>query len=133
MRTTVLILGILGGLVGSATVLFGPAAMGVDLGANPDPRGLALGINTWLALAFSAIGIVGAVLSRSLPRYGGAVLLAAGLGLIAVTVWSSTVSAWSPILAAPFFLIAAVLAFLSRGHKLGVGNLPEPPPSEAAR
>lgn len=100
MKNLPLILGILAGIAG----LFG-SAFGFFVGSLDSAFGGGSGIATasMIALALSIAGIVGAVMSHGKPRVGGYLMMIAGIdGLIAVS--------FGYIIAAPLFIIAAVLA-----------------------
>lgn len=84
-RTAELVLGILGGIFGLGGAIIALSIGGIGGALGAEGAGLISGLG-WLAIVASVIGIVGAALVNSKTRLaGGLMLLAAVLGLIAIS------------------------------------------------
>ncbi len=108
MRIAGLIIGIFGGLaglMGGACALF-IGGVGEALGAEGAEEVIGLG---WLAFVASIVGLVGAALALSKPKFAALLMVIAGVvGLIAVFV--------AFILGTILFGLAALLTFLGRNE-----------------
>jgi hypothetical protein len=100
MRIAALIIGILGGLFGILSAVLALVVGGIG------GSGTVVGLG-WSALVFCILGFLGAGLAMGRPRLGALILLIAAIGI--------TISvSWFAVIAAPLFLVAALLAFLGR-------------------
>lgn len=77
MRTTEFILGLLGGIFGFGGAVFALMFGAVDEAVSGNSEVSGLG---WAAMLFSALAIIGAVMVRSKPKVGGALMLVSGIG-----------------------------------------------------
>ncbi len=78
-RTTEFVLGLIGGIFGFFAALIGLAIGGIGgaFGASGASTVVTLGR---VAILFSIVGIVGSVLVRGKPKWGGALMLVSGIG-----------------------------------------------------
>src|SRR5690554_4706982 len=77
MRTTEFILGLLGGIFGFGGAVFALMFGAVDEAVSGNSEVSGLG---WAAMLFYALAIIGAVMVRSKPKVGGALMLVSGIG-----------------------------------------------------
>jgi hypothetical protein len=106
MRTGALVLGIIGGIFGiiSAVLAFVVGGIGDFFDAEGAETVVGLG---WSALFFCLVGLVGAGLAIVRPVIAAVLMLISAIGdTISISLFA--------IIAAPLFLVAALLAFLGR-------------------
>jgi hypothetical protein len=106
MRIAALVLGIIGGIFGimSARLAFLVGGMGDFFDAEGAETVVGLG---WSALFFCLVGIVGAGLAMVRPLVAAVLMLISAIGVIV------SISLFA-VIAAPLFLVGALLAFLGR-------------------
>lgn len=115
MRTTSMILGLLGSV--AAMVSVATAISETVASADQLPRGdasmmAAFGLMLGIVIVVCLLGVVGTMLSHSRPGVAGALMLVSGvLGFV--------LQVPGYVIAGPLFVIAAVLAFLGRGQGKG--------------
>lgn len=106
-RTAEFVLGLIGGIIGFFAAGFAIAfgGLGKALQAEGASTVSTLG---WVAVLFSAIGIVGAVLVYKHPRIAGTIMLVAGVGgLICIGAFY--------ILPFVLFVIGGLMALIKKG------------------
>ncbi len=87
MRTAVLILGIIGGVLGIIAAIFAMMIGGVGAAFEADDAGIISGLG-FFAIIFGIVGIVGGALASRSPKLAATLELAAGiLGFIAVSMF----------------------------------------------
>ncbi|MCK9629450.1 MAG: hypothetical protein M0R37_12780 [Bacteroidales bacterium] len=109
MRTTALVLGIVGGVFGIIAGLIAMAVGGVGVAAEADGGGMVTVLGL-VAVMLAVAGIVGGALAHRSPRACALLELIAGVGgFIAVSAF------W--LLSGPLFIVGAIMAFASRKRK----------------
>jgi hypothetical protein len=104
MRTTALVMGILGGVSGVLAALFALAVGGIADSTQTEVLGAA-------ALGFAVLGIVAGALSGSKPGWSAGLLTVSAIGIIIA------ISAFG-ILPGVFFLVGSLCAFIAyRGSR----------------
>jgi hypothetical protein len=106
MRTGALVLGIIGGIFGiiSAALAFVVGGMADFVDAEGAETVVGLG---WSALFFCLVGLVGAGLAIVRPVVAAVLMLISAIGVtISISLFA--------VIAAPLFLVGALLAFLGR-------------------
>ena len=106
MRTTALVLGIIGGVLGLLAGLLVIAVGGTAVAFEAEGGGEVTGYG-FATFALAVIGIVGGALAKGSPGWASALLAVAGIGgfLSAGLFW---------LLSGPLLLIGALLAFFGR-------------------
>lgn len=118
MRTTALVLGIIGGVFGIFAALFALAVGGISSAANVKGGGQVVALG-YAAFFVSIAAIVGGALAPRKPRAAALLLLLTGIGgFICVSAF------W--LLSGPLLLVGALLAFLSRERAETPQRAPEP-------
>lgn len=116
MRIAALILGIIGGVIGlfaSGAALF-VGGIGAAVQSQGASQIISLG---WAALFLSIIGIIGGAIAIAAPKFGGGMMLVAGIGgFISVSL--------AYIVAGPLLLIGGLLALFARKPKATSYSMP---------
>jgi hypothetical protein len=106
MRTTALVLGIIGGVFGIFAALFALAVGGISSAANVNGGGQVVALG-YTAFFVSIAAIVGGALAPKKPKAAAILLLLTGAGgFVCVSAF------W--LLSGPLLLVGALLAFLGR-------------------
>ncbi|MDQ6832447.1 MAG: DUF4064 domain-containing protein [Chloroflexota bacterium] len=106
MRTTAMVLGIVGGIFGIFAAVFALAVGGLSSSLNVEGGGKVVGLG-YAAFFVSVLAIVGGALAGKKPKAAALILLIAGIGgFVCVSAF------W--LLSGPLLLIGALLAFLGR-------------------
>jgi hypothetical protein len=106
MRIGALALGIVGGLLGVMSAVTALLLGGIGGAFDAEGSGTIVGLG-FSALVFCFLGFLGAGLALAKPRIAGLLLLVSAIGItISISLFA--------VLAAPLFLIAAILAFLGK-------------------
>lgn len=112
MRVAALVLGIIGGIIGlfaSGVALF-VGGLGAALQSQGANQIISLG---WAALLLSIIGIIGGAIAMAAPKFGGGMMLVAGVGgFISVSL--------AYIVAGPLLIIGGLLAVFAKKPKPAV-------------
>jgi hypothetical protein len=120
MRIAALIIGVIGGIFGLLSVVFGFAIAGIGNATEAEGAGTMMNL-VFAGLFFCLLGFLGAGLAMAKPLAGAIILLVSALGaLISMSFFAIIVS--------PLFLIAAILAFFGRNSGAERVTIEAPPP-----
>lgn len=114
-RTTEFVLGLIAGILGFFAAVFALAVGTAGSALGAEGAGDIVGLG-WAAMGFSVLGIIGSVVVKRNDKWGGGLLLIAGIGgLISISFFY--------ILSFVLFLIAGLLALFKKDEE---ADQPEP-------
>ena len=120
MRIAALIIGVIGGIFGLISVIFGFTVAGLGSATEAEGAGTMMNL-VFAGLVFCLLGFLGSGLVMAKPLAGAIILLVSALGaLISMSFFAIIVS--------PLFLIAAILAFFGRNSGAERVTIETPPP-----
>jgi hypothetical protein len=106
LKTSALILGILGGLAGLAGAIFVLVFGGIGIVLGGEGAKTIVGLG-WAAIPISFIGIIGAAMATTKAKIAGTLMLLSGIGgFIAISA--------GYLIGGPFLIIGGILALVAR-------------------